>query len=89
MFRKTSLTFAILLATSTAVFAQMPPQPAPPNMSSGDAKERAACQPDVMRFCKAEVEANAQDVLGILACLQRNRTSISHACGNVLKSHGQ
>lgn len=83
-----SLALAFALLTGTA-FAQMPPQPPPVNLNSGNEKERAACHPDVIKFCKKEIDANSEDVLGILSCLQRNRSSLSAACANVLKSHGQ
>ena len=91
MFRIPSLTLAFLLATGAAALAQLPPQPPPPKipLSAGDEKERAACHPDVIKYCSSVVDANPEDVLGILGCLQKNRTSISSACNSVLKSHGQ
>jgi hypothetical protein len=55
----------------------------------GDARERAACRPDVMRFCKQVIRDNNDDVIGILNCLQSNRARISKACNQVLVSHGQ
>jgi hypothetical protein len=91
MFRIPSLSLALALATATAAFAQLPPQPPPPKnpMNTGNEKEREACHPDVMKFCKSTVDANPEDVLGILGCLQKNRSGLSSACANVLKSHGQ
>jgi hypothetical protein len=53
------------------------------------AKERAACHPDVLKFCQTQLEVNPNDVGGILNCLQTNRIKISAACQNVLTSHGQ
>jgi hypothetical protein len=59
-------------------------------MMQGDARERAACQPDVIRFCKELVkDSDQQDVFAILSCLQTNRARISRACNAVLVSHGQ
>ncbi len=55
----------------------------------GDARERAACRPDVMRFCKQLIKDNNDDVFGILNCLQGNRARLSRACSAVLASHGQ
>jgi hypothetical protein len=86
------LTIALALAAATAVNAQqLPPQPPPVNgpMGQGDPQERAACHPDVTKFCQTQLEVNPQDVLGILGCLQANRPKISQACQQVLASHGQ
>ncbi len=89
MFRRPSLTLAFVLAAATTALAQFPPQPAAPNLGKGNEQERAACHPDVIKYCKAEVDANPDDVLGILGCLQKNRSRISPPCQQVLKSHGQ
>ncbi len=58
-------------------------------MGHGNPQERAACHPDVTKFCQTQLEVNPQDVLGILGCLQANRPKISSACQQVLASHGQ
>ena len=55
----------------------------------GDARERAACRPDVMRFCKQIIKDTNDDLISILNCLQSNRARISKACNQVLVSHGQ
>ena len=56
----------------------------------GDAKERAACRPGVMRFFKQFVkDNNNEDVVSILNCLESNRSRISKVCSEVLSSHGQ
>ena len=55
----------------------------------GDARERAACRPDVMRFCKQIIKDTNDDVISILNCLQSHRPRISKACNQVLVSHGQ
>lgn len=92
MFRLSMLAIALALSANAAAHAQqLPPQPPPMSgpMGQGDPQERAACHPDVTRFCQSQLEINPQDVLGILGCLQANRTKISHACQQVLASHGQ
>lgn len=81
-----TMTLALLAGPA---LAQFPAQP-PPAMSSGSEQERAACRPDVIRFCKELVrDENNSDVFAILSCLQTNRSRISGACRNVLASHGQ
>jgi hypothetical protein len=84
-----SLMFALALGLASA--QQLPPQPAPVAlpMGQGNDQERAACHPDVTRFCQAQLKINPNDVLGILGCLQTNRPKISRACQQVLASHGQ
>lgn len=88
MYRTASLAFAFMLAAAAGALAQFPPQPAPPAMP-GSEQERAACRPDVLKFCEAQVKANEGDVFGILACLKANRTRLSGACRQVLASNGQ
>jgi hypothetical protein len=51
----------------------------------GTPQERAACTPDVRKFCRSV----SQDEMRVLACLQANRAKISAACNKVLVSHGQ
>ncbi len=93
MLRVSLLTIALTLAAGTAPYAQqLPPQPPPVagmGMGEGNPQERAACHPDVTKYCQTQLEVNPQDVLGILGCLQANRTKISRACEQVLASHGQ
>jgi hypothetical protein len=55
------------------------------DVPQGTSEERAACAPDVHKFC----EAALQDTMRVLACLQANRPKISAACNRVLVSHGQ
>ncbi len=88
MYRIPALSLALLLASVTVTMAQFPPQPGAPPMP-GSEQERAACHPDVVRFCQAELAANQDDVFSILACLQRNRSRISHACQEVLSKNGK
>jgi len=94
MVRKFVLTIPVLLAATTVVPAQIPSQPPPvahPHIiGEWSDQERAACHPDVMRFCRDLVKGGDDaDVFAILACLQSNRHRISRACGEVLASHGQ
>jgi hypothetical protein len=83
---------AITLVAATAHAQKMPPQPppvaSPLGLGQGDEHERAACHPDVVRHCQSQLDANPDDVLGILSCLQSNRAKISAACQRVLASHG-
>ncbi len=46
------------------------------------AADRAACTPDVFRFCSSEIP----NVPGIKACLRRQRKSLSTACKEVFKT---
>ena len=92
MFRLSIVSTALALSLTAAAQAQqLPPQPPPVNgpMGQGNPQERAACHPDVTKFCQTQLEVNPQDVLGILGCLQANRPKISPACQQVLASHGQ
>ena len=93
MFRVSTLTIVVALAAGSFAHAQsLPPQPPPVKgmgMGEGNPQERAACHPDVTKFCQTQLEVNPQDVLGILGCLQSNRSKISAACPQVLASHGQ
>jgi hypothetical protein len=71
-----------VVAGSTVALAQLPlPLPLP----SGTPEDRAACEPDVQRHCRAAVP----DQLRVLACLQDNRSRISRACQGVLVKYGQ
>jgi hypothetical protein len=94
MFRKFVFAIPVLLTAATVVPAQVPPQPPPVGhvqiLGQGDEHERAACHPDVMKFCRELVkDDDNSDVFSILSCLQTNRQRISRACGEVLASHGQ
>jgi hypothetical protein len=90
MFRKVTLLIAVLAACATPSLAQLPlpfpPLPFPPlPMPQGSPEERAACAPDVQKFC----ESALPDTMRVLACLQGNRARISAACNRVLVSNGQ
>jgi hypothetical protein len=79
MVRTIAFAVALTLSAVTTVSAK----------GQGDARERAACRPDVMRFCQQLVKNNNDDVISILNRLQSNRARISKACNQVLVSHGQ
>ena len=92
MLRISVVTIAVLLGAGPAALAQLPPQPPPVKNSTeqGTDQERAACHPDVIRYCKQFIHDDGQDdVFGILGCLQTNRGKISNSCQQVLASHGQ
>jgi hypothetical protein len=70
MLRRIAFAAALSLAAVTSVSAQ----------GQGDAKERAACRPDVMRFCKQFVKDKNDDVVSILNCLEAiGRVSVKRA----------
>jgi hypothetical protein len=85
MLRKTCLSIVVLVASLTPAPAQLalpfPPLP----MAQGTPEERAACGPDVHKFCAPALP----DTMRVLGCLQANRSRISPACNRVLVSHGQ
>ena len=88
MVRISMVSIAFVFAVAAAAAQTFPPQP-PPAANQGNDRERSACHPDVTRFCQAQLQINPNDTLGILGCLQANRPKISHACQQVLASHGQ
>jgi hypothetical protein len=62
---------------STASFAEQ---------GRGTPEEQKACTRDVQKFCRPVID---QGDFTILACLKDNRSKISPACDQVLKTHGQ
>jgi hypothetical protein len=92
MLRTFALTTGVVAIAGTVALAQLPPQPPPVAnpLNQGTDRERAACHPDVMRFCRQLLKDNEDaDVFSILDCLQTNRSRISVSCQQVLASHGQ
>ena len=80
--RKFLLALTLLsISASTGAIAQQQPQ-----QRSGTPEEQKACNRDVQHFCRPVID---QGDLVILSCLQQNRSKISPACDQVLKSHGQ
>ncbi len=63
---------------STAALAQQ--------QRSGTPEEQKACTRDVQKFCRPVID---QGDFTILACLKENRSKISPACDQVLKTHNQ
>jgi hypothetical protein len=67
----------VLFVVPSLAFAQL---------GGGTDQERAACAPDVKRYCTKTI---AQGDLAVLGCLQDNRRKLSLACRKVLADHGQ
>jgi hypothetical protein len=77
--RKLILALTLLSTTlSTAALAQQ--------QRSGTPEEQKACTRDVQKFCRPVID---QGDFTILACLKENRSKISPACDQVLKTHNQ
>jgi hypothetical protein len=72
MIRISMLSIAFVFAVAAATAQQFPPQPPPAAMNQGNDRERAACHPDVARFCQTQLQVNPNDTLGILGCLQES-----------------
>ena len=66
---------AALLVLSSSAMAQ-----------SGTPAERAACRPDVRRFCYRIRESEGSNAF--LQCLQEHRAKLTARCRAVLESHG-
>lgn len=77
--RKLILALTLLSTTlSTAAMAEQ--------QRSGTPEEQKACTRDVQKFCRPVID---QGDFTILACLKENRSKISPACDQVLKTHNQ
>jgi hypothetical protein len=86
MLRKLAIILAAAAAGSTVALAQLPlPLPLPLPGGGGTPEDRAACEADAARYCKAAMP----DELRVLGCLQDNRKNISRACQAVLIKYGQ
>ena len=82
MIRKVGFLLVLAIGCSTATHAQLPlPIPLP----EGTPEDRAACEPDVKKFCQGAIPDNFK----VLACLQANRARIGRACQGVLIKYGQ
>ena len=78
--RKFLLALAVLsIPLSSSAFAQQQGR-------GGTPDEQKACTRDVQRHSRSVID---QGDFTILACLQQNRSKISAACDQVLKTHGQ
>jgi len=84
MLHKIAILVVAAVAGSTIALAQLP-LPLPLPMAEGTPEDRAACEPDVQRYCKAAIP----DQLRVLGCLQDNRKRISRSCQGVLVKYGQ
>ena len=82
MLHKIAILLAATVAGTTIALAQLP---LPLPMPQGTPEDRAACEPDVQRHCRAAIP----DQLRVLSCLQDNRSRISKACQGVLVRYGQ
>jgi len=68
---------AVILGVASTAFAQ----------TSGTPELRAACGPDVRKFCHKIKEADGDNAY--LQCLEANRDSLSARCVAILKSYGK
>jgi Cysteine rich repeat len=68
---------AVILGVASTAFAQ----------TSGTPELRAACGPDVRKFCHKIKEADGDNAY--LQCLEANRDSLSARCSAILKSYGK
>jgi Cysteine rich repeat len=75
MSMRTLLMSAALIGLSSIAMAQ-----------TGTPEERAACRPDVRRFCYKIREGERSNAY--LQCLQQHRERLSSRCRAVLESHG-
>jgi hypothetical protein len=88
MLRKLIL-ITVLISCATPALAQLPPPPIPfppipLPLPQGTPEERAACSPDVHKYC----EQALPDVMQVANCLQANKARLSPACRQVLSNHG-
>lgn len=74
-----SALFALLVATVS-------PAPAFADTAPGTPQERAACRPDVRKFCQSVIKPGAGNA-AVLTCLVERRDSLSTPCLTVLKNH--
>jgi hypothetical protein len=54
---------------------------------SGTPEQRAACAPDVRRFCHTLKESDGADAY--LQCFELHRDDLSKRCSDMLKSYGK
>jgi hypothetical protein len=77
------LTVLFIGATSTAQAQSKSPDP---TSQMGTPEQRAACGPDVGRYCKSVKPEDGP--YGYLQCLQANRTKLRPACLKVVEGGG-
>ena len=71
------LVSAILLSASSMAYAEQ----------SGTPEQRAACAPDVRRFCHKLKESDGSDAF--LQCFELHRDDLSKRCSDMLKEYGK
>ena len=71
MFIRLSLIAVLAAAPLSSLFAQGTPQ------------QRAACRPDVVKFCKGK----GDDPGVLLSCLEDNKDKISEKCRKVIEAN--
>ncbi|MGD0185247.1 MAG: cysteine rich repeat-containing protein [Roseiarcus sp.] len=76
MIRRTLITVVVLGVSSMALAN-----------TSGTPDQRAACGPDVHKFCHKLKEADGD--MAYLQCLELNRDSLSAPCSTMLKGFGK
>jgi hypothetical protein len=54
---------------------------------SGTPQQRAACAPDVRRFCQNLKDSDGDDAY--LKCFELNRDDLSKPCSDMLKGYGK
>ena len=72
-----TLISVVLLGASSMAFAQ----------DSGTPEQRAACAPDVRRFCHKLKESDGSDAF--LQCFELHRDDLTKRCSDMLKSYGK
>lgn len=72
------MSFARLSLIAIALFMS-----APAVMAQGTPQQRAACRPDVVKFCKGK----GDDPGVLLQCLEDNKDKISEKCRNVIAAN--
>lgn len=83
---RTLLVVTLVAAGMIPASAQLPlPLPLPLPQMQGTPEDRAACEPDVHRYCREAIP----DTFRILGCLQAHRERLSDACRGVLKRYNQ
>ena len=82
------LSVLFLVSVALPAFAQSKSPDSKSEMPQmGTTEQRAACGPDVGRYCKSVKPE--EGAFGYLACLKTNRDKLRGACRAVLEANGQ
>jgi hypothetical protein len=81
-----ALLAALFVSIASAAFAQ-PNNGAGQTQQMGNREQRAACGPDVARYCKSVKPDDGP--FAFLGCLQAHREKLRVACRKVLEDNGQ